>query len=250
LALPERKIVSFTTHKVKRKETLYSIAKKYSITVDDIKRHNKKLYAQQVRKKDKLRIPLYEEEETGGTSNLLYAELPKTKEYTIKPKDTKYNIAWIHGLTIKELELMNPNMDPALPIGSKIVVPYKVTDDSDSSKGSINIEEELELYEVPDGETVFNILRKTKISSDSLFGMNPSLRNGLKIGMVLKLPKKRLDSLALSSISEEVNLDLPNKLYNFKTKKIAVMLPFELDTVKQQSRIQTEDYLKTFKSKL
>ncbi|MFC5048985.1 LysM peptidoglycan-binding domain-containing protein [Aquimarina hainanensis] len=45
--------VSFRTHKVKKKETLTGIAKAYSVTIDEIKKHNKRLYSEGIRKKDK-----------------------------------------------------------------------------------------------------------------------------------------------------------------------------------------------------
>ena len=54
-----RQIIKFKTHKVKRKETLYGIAKKYNINVDDIKKQNKRLYSQQIKKRDKIRIPVF-----------------------------------------------------------------------------------------------------------------------------------------------------------------------------------------------
>lgn len=42
----EQKIIRFITHKVKKKETLYGIAKNYKITVEDIKKNNKRLYSE------------------------------------------------------------------------------------------------------------------------------------------------------------------------------------------------------------
>src|SRR5690606_7186391 len=41
----ERELVGFKQHKVKRKETLYSLAKEYDVEEADIKKHNSFLYA-------------------------------------------------------------------------------------------------------------------------------------------------------------------------------------------------------------
>ena len=38
--------IGFTSHKVRRKETLYGIAKRYNITEEDIKKYNQDLYWQ------------------------------------------------------------------------------------------------------------------------------------------------------------------------------------------------------------
>ena len=40
VVVDEVKLLNYRSHKVKRKETLYSIAKKYNVTVDDLKAWN------------------------------------------------------------------------------------------------------------------------------------------------------------------------------------------------------------------
>ncbi len=46
-----QEVVSFITHKVRRKETLFSIAQLYNVSVDDIKKYNKELYSRQLKRK-------------------------------------------------------------------------------------------------------------------------------------------------------------------------------------------------------
>ena len=57
-------LLGFKTHKVKRKETLYSLSKEYDVTQEDIKKHNPELYANNLRKGDKIKIPEYKIETT------------------------------------------------------------------------------------------------------------------------------------------------------------------------------------------
>ncbi|HIC33058.1 MAG TPA: LysM domain-containing protein, partial [Flavobacteriaceae bacterium] len=52
-------LLGFKTHKVKRKETLYSLSKEYGVTQEDIKKHNPELYANNLRKGDQIKIPEY-----------------------------------------------------------------------------------------------------------------------------------------------------------------------------------------------
>ncbi|MEW7292688.1 LysM peptidoglycan-binding domain-containing protein [Aquimarina sp. 2304DJ70-9] len=245
----ERNVIRFITHKVKRKETLYGIAKKYKITVEDIKKHNKRLYSEQIKKKDKVRIPFYADGPAikDAVKDTAVTRLTTTTQYSIKPKDTRYAIARRHGITIGELERLNPNMDTDLPVGMQIIVPTSVF----VPLGQQAIEDGLELYQVPPKETIYNILRVTGISSDSLFKMNPYLiQEGLKEGMVLKVPKmnRTVDTIAVPKISKTGLVDLQSMLYNFKPKKIAVMLPFSLDTLNLNARQQTEEYLKNKQS--
>ncbi|MEP2968896.1 lytic transglycosylase, partial [Nonlabens ulvanivorans] len=59
--LTQRKIVKYKKHKVRRRETLYGIAKKYDVTELDIKEANKELYSKGLRKGDRIQIPVFEE---------------------------------------------------------------------------------------------------------------------------------------------------------------------------------------------
>ncbi len=249
-ASEERNVIRFITHKVKKKETLYGIAQKYKIKVEDIKKHNKRLYSEQIKKKDKIRIPVYAKSPVlnEGSKDTVGVRLTTTTKYSIKPKDTRYAIARRHGITIDELERLNPNMNPDFPVGMQITVPTSVFVPLDKQA----VEEGLELYQVPPKETIYNILRTTGISSDSLFKMNPYLiQEGLKEGMVIKVPKVDrtvVDTIATPKITKEGVVDLQSMLYNFKPKKIAVMLPFSLDTLDLNARQKTEEYLKNKQS--
>ncbi len=238
----ERKIIRFITHKVKRKETLYGIAQKYKVTVEDIKKQNKRLYSEQIKKKDKIRIPVFAEEviEKEVVIDSTANRLSSTTKYIVKPKDTRYSISRRHGITVGELEGLNPNMDPDFPIGMEIVVPTSIFVPLEDT-----VQTGFELREVAPGETIFGILREIGISSDSLFIMNPYLRDGLKSGMVITVPKK--DSLAIE-VPKGKYIDLADKLYNYAPKRIAVMLPFGLDTLDVNERQKTADYIKSKQS--
>lgn len=244
-ALPvEPKIIGYKTHKVKRKETLFGISKMYGVTVEDIKRNNKRLYSEQLKRKDKLRIPVYDKTPVVQTpiEPLTGSDrISVTTTYKIKPKDTRYSIARRHGITVTELENLNPNLDPAFPIGTEIKVPSTIF---------VPLEETVrpgfELYEVQPKETIYSLLTRLQIPADSLFNMNPYLKDGLKAGAVLVIPKQTLsvDTTNFAGVEENEIVDLRNKLYNFKTKKIGVMFPFDLDKLNFDEVSETEDYLK------
>ena len=238
----EPKVIGYKTHKVKRKETLFGISKEYGITVEDIKRHNKRLYSEQLQKKDKIRIPIYDETpvivtpvETSSGSD----RVSSTTTYIIKPKDTRYSIARRHGITVAELENLNPNLDPLFPIGTEITVPSAIFVPLEET-----VEPGFELYEVQPKETIYSLLTRLKIPADSLFKMNPYLKDGLKAGAVLVIPKREVDTANFAGVEENEIVDLKNKLYNFKTKKLGVMFPFNLEKLNFEEVSETEDYLK------
>ena len=47
----------YKTHKVKRKETLFSLSQMYGVSIDEIKKHNKELYSRGLKKGELIRIP-------------------------------------------------------------------------------------------------------------------------------------------------------------------------------------------------
>ena len=71
---------------------------------------------------------------------------------------------------------------------------------------------------------------------------NPALKDGLKFGMVLKVPehpegKDIKDDEAYTGMGEEANtkMDLSNSISNRSTKEIVLMLPYHLNKVEEDS---------------
>ncbi|WP_459212945.1 LysM peptidoglycan-binding domain-containing protein [Aquimarina rhabdastrellae] len=219
----------FKIHKVRRKETLFSISQLYNVSIDDIKKYNRELYSRKIRKREEIKIPIYKNVAAGEGQST-----PTFKKYTIQPGETKFSIARQHRITTQELEKLNPEMGETLPIGMEITVP-EVTPDV--------IPEGFELYQVPPKDTMYSLLKRLNISSDSLLQINPHLKEGLKEGMVLTIPKSA-DSLAFV-FEEGQKVNLEEKLYNFRTKKVALMLPFGLNAFDASITEEAEATLKS-----
>src|SRR5690606_12915168 len=113
----EKELVRFKNHKVKRKETLYSLSKEYDITQDELKKHNTFLYANNLKKGDELKIPV--------NKKVFQVSVPETStnSYTMLPKEVKWRIAYKYGITVDQLEELNPGMKSVLNVGDVIQVP-------------------------------------------------------------------------------------------------------------------------------
>ena len=217
----------FKTHKVKRKETLFSLSQQYNVTVDDIKRYNKHLYSSELRKGERIRIPLNlavttenEVEENPSLSNPLDLSV---KEHVVLPKETLYGISRKYNITIADLQRLNPNLESLRP---GMVLKVK----NGNVEKVVDVEGDLfKYYLVKPKETLFSLTRRFGISRDSLVTLNPALDDGLKSGMVLKIPNKDVPDIMEFEAEEIVNLE--RRLSNFDTKNVAVMLPFNLDKV-------------------
>ena len=230
-----QQLLNYKSHKVKRKETLYSISKKYNITIEDIKKHNTRLYSENLQKGDKINIPRYK-------TVLVTSNIGNTiKKYKVLPKEGKWRVAYKFGITVAELEKLNPKMGDSLQLGEEINVP-NIADNEEKI-----VEETSGYYTVLPKEGFFRLKIKLGLTKEELESLNPELvDSGLKEGMILKVPLDVANNIESADIKHSILID---KINNFETKRIAVMLPFrlnriDLDSVQEvKAMIRKEDLL-------
>ena len=225
-----RELIGYKNHKVKRKETLYSISKKYNVSIEEIKKANRFLYSENLRKGVKLRIPKFK--------TVIYKKSfdNTIKKYVVQPKEGKGRIAYKFGITVDELKGLNPNMKEVLQPGDELNVP-NIADNEEKP-----VEEDFSYYEVLPKEGFYRLKIKTGLTQEELEALNPQLKEtGLKAGMVLKLPAQLDAEVELSAVETTA---LHSKLSNFKTKKIALMLPYRLNRVDVDSVSETKAMIK------
>ncbi|WP_046757474.1 LysM peptidoglycan-binding domain-containing protein [Kordia jejudonensis] len=238
--------VTFTNHKVRRKETLYSISKKYGVSIDDIKKYNEKVAKEGLQKGDRIAIPKFKQKSEVVVSNeepTKNDEEEKNEEetaetYIVKAKETKWGIAHSYGLTIEELEELNPEIKDGLQIGQEIKLPKR------TEKPQVASSEQFAFYNVKPKQTVYTLTRKLGVSRAELILLNPALKDGLKAGMVLKLPVAKTESLEV--IDAEI-VDKFSFLENADTdnvSNIVLMLPFKLNEINIDSVTSTKEKLR------
>lgn len=232
---------SYIKHKVKRKETLYSLSKKYNVTQDEIKKHNPDLYANNLRKGDKIQIPVYK-----ITTQTVAVKSPTTTTYTVKPKEGKWRIAYQYGITVQELEALNPSMEEVLQPGSVINVPNLEAEDVKA------IDNQYSYYTVLKSEGFYRLKLKTGLTQEQLEQLNPELlTTGLKDGMVLKIPfNANITSInqgsgPLLAGSTLITSDLTTRPIDPNRKHIAIMLPFRLNKIDTDSVSDAKKTIKT-----
>jgi LysM repeat protein/ABC-type branched-subunit amino acid transport system substrate-binding protein len=213
----------FVTHRVKRKETLFSLSQEYNVSIEDIKRFNKHLYSEELRRGEKIRIPkstpaaiANNPNPSPSPSNIFDLSV---KEHVVLPQETLYGISRKYNITIADLQRLNPNMQNLQP-GMVITVRNGNVEKVVDVDGKL-----FKYYQVQPQETIFSLTRRFGISRDSLVSLNPALADGLKSGMVLKIPNIELaEGVGEYEAEEYVNLE--RKINNYKTKNLVVMLPF------------------------
>ena len=301
-ATQQREPIGYTSHRTKRKETLFGISKQYNISEDEIKRYNKELYSVQLKKGMILKIPKYKRVDP---SEKAYIE-ENYEIYTVQPKETRWSIANKYGITIDSLLVLNPKLSKItdylssgqellLPkiLGSSIkdqetqlynsyTVPAKQTFYSLEKKfgltaneiialnpeikergglkegmvlripakkvetGEVNIEN-YNFYEVKPKQTEFSLTRKFGVTYKELLELNPELKDGLKAGMVLKLPKAQTGNFDVKNALILDKINLRDSINILNRPKLVFLLPFRLDRLDLNNNESTKSAIENRK---
>ena len=121
LVIPQSQVqqtATKTTHVVKSKESLFSIARQYNVSVEDLDKANAELMKVGLQEGQEINIP-NKKKTLDGRVRVINAE---TVFYVVKPKETKYSIAKQFGITIEQLESQNPEIVNGLVEGNKLAI--------------------------------------------------------------------------------------------------------------------------------
>jgi len=241
--------VTNTIHNVAAGETLFSIAKKYSVTVADLEKANSgKTSALSIGQQ--LIIPV---KGSGVAAQAKVAEKDLAKKmetaymyHTVEAGETKFGIAKKFGMTVQLIEELNPEVKDTLPLGfrlklakNEVIAEAKVPEAAEAVV--IPAATSYKTYTVQPKETLYSIMKSTGLNEEQLTALNPELKDGLKEGMELKLPAGAYIPVAGKAT------DLASTVVKTSPKKLAILLPFnmyrlESDTVKSK-QLRTDKLL-------
>ena len=189
---------NYIYHEVSKKETLYSLLKKYNTNIDDLNKANPFLNGN-LKYGEVIKIPLQKIDEEIVDS--------ATKLYIVKPKETKYSIARTNGISIAYLEELNPKLkETGLQSEDIILIP----------KERIIASSDLQIHKIEKSETLFSLSNLYGISQEELLVANPQLANGVNEGMLIKIPQKEIEKTEIFN----------DEILDGSEVNIALMLPF------------------------
>ena len=216
-----KEIESYKVHKVRRKETLFSIAGKYDVSIEDLKAHNESLRLNKLRPRKKIYIPIFKENKTPSYNSSL-------QPYTVLAKEGKWRIAYKFGISVPQLEALNPGIGSDLKEGQKLNVPNIVVSDKNEIK-----EDQFGYYIVKAREGFYRIQKKLGLSKEVLDSLNPQLAiKGLKLGMVLKVPKLSVKNIEKALV---FTTSLSDSFVDLSPVNIGLLLPFKTKSIDSES---------------
>tara|TARA_B100000900_G_scaffold80330_2_gene64698 strand:- start:13496 stop:15406 length:1911 start_codon:yes stop_codon:yes gene_type:complete len=202
--------ISFITHKIKKKQGLFEIAKIYDISDELILKYNKKV---EIKKNNFLKIPINNQKN--------YKSQDYLKIYEVRPKEGKWRIAYRYGISVKFLEDINPDMGIVLKIAQKIVVPNKQEIELN------NLEDDKEYFEIQRNIPIAVLEKNLGLKTNSIADLNPGiLNNDSKKGIIIKVPSSTTVNDDVINISKR---SLDQNMVDFDTRKFAIILPFRLE---------------------
>ena len=146
---------------VKSGDSLWSIAKKYGVSVSDIKDANG-LTSSMLSIGQVLKIPTVEEEEE--SKNV----------YIVKKGDSLYKIAQNHDTTVSEIMSLNNLTSTNLSIGQVLNIPTNLVSEN--------------IYIVKKGDSLYKIAQNYNTTISQIMDLNNLTNTSLSIGQSLKIP--------------------------------------------------------------
>ena len=109
----------YAIHDVAKGETLYSLARRYGVTVDEIKGANAAL-AEGLKAGQRIKIPVKVEESAPQS-----VATPQVRVHKVMKGETLYSLAKMNGLSVEELQAANPHIRKGLKAGQLIDIPQR-----------------------------------------------------------------------------------------------------------------------------
>lgn len=188
-------------------QTIYSLTKEHSISEETLKSLNPQL-AQGLKAGDVIRIPKKQKTEEEE-------EITPEGMYKVQKSDTVFSLSKQFGVSQEEFYIANPLVQvDGLKVGIYVNIPKR------GKSAQAVFQDGFIEHTVKQGETIYTLTRLYKVSFAELLANNPELSEGLKAGMVLKIP---LPKDAIVPIVGKI------KRINDNEINIALILPFHLN---------------------
>jgi LysM repeat protein len=103
--------------------------------------------------------------------------------HTVQKGETVHTIARQYNISAAELIRYNPDANSVLEEGTILIIPREKNQVDEHAT-------ELITHTVQPKETLYGLSKKYQCSVEEIIALNPEVKGGLKIGMVIKVPKK------------------------------------------------------------
>jgi ABC-type branched-chain amino acid transport systems, periplasmic component len=227
----------FYYHKVGPRQTIFTIARQYEITVNDIVRFNPEA-TKGISEGQVLKIPVNIDKKAEDAQN----QDLDVSQYSVHPVvsgETLYSLEQRYGVSHEEMMKYNPALENGLKTGMKLKIPAKKFS-SEPVPQAVPEEKNATKYKVGQGETLFSLAARFGVEVEDIKKANPSLLSrSLEAGETIVIPRKLADNkpqqqkeniqAALVPVMAEMQSDCNPASVKKQNYKVAFLLPFYLE---------------------
>ena len=222
--IPQR----FVTHDVKRRETLYSISRKYGVTIDDILNFNPGIG--QLRKGEKLRVPQWDKAMEGiDDPKQTPVQANEFIIHEVVAGETLFAISRKYGITVKQIQELNPDVEGLKP-GMKLKISSLQQTVQPVEKRTQIVSEEFVNHTIISGETLYSLSRKYNVPAERLVELNPILDGSFRTGTVIRIPVfpevLHVDQYVQHTVRQGETLFRISQIYKVTTEELIKWNPF------------------------
>lgn len=217
---PKENPSNLKTHVVLDGQTLYSLAKEYQTSPEEIKKVNNGL-EEGLKSGEEIFIPEPNPKEES------IAE-PKDEKYyfhTVLAGETAYSLSKTFKISLDSTYILNPDAKNGLQIGFELKLPKnrKIYASKPAPKGGLVSDEVLPeskpkadsegeehfLYQIKVGDSFFSLKQKYGVTKEELIALNPELEEGIELDKYIIIPRAGEDD-----VKEVQNTGWLDRLFN------------------------------------
>ena len=173
----------FYCYKVKTKETIFGIAKKFNITQDELKQYNPSIN-NGLKKDFILLLPVSLIDSSKNNNSTIQESNPFV--HIVKKGETLYGLSKTYGVSQEDIIANNPQVRVGLKLGQEIVIPQPLV--KESANEQLNMEGNVLYHTIKQGETLYRLSKNYNISIENILKLNPGVSpENFKIGTVIKI---------------------------------------------------------------
>ncbi len=225
--------IKFIMHQVESKETLFSIAKRYNVTVSDITKVNEAekdgLKIDQVERI--LLIPFNPKDNNPVSIKVTRPGKSHPDKHIVIAGETLYSLSKKFNVSTKDLQQWNNMQGTNLSVGEEIWVaspgdnttkkPVISTAKTDNKQNTNNAKREIE-HTVDFGETIYSISKAYEVSQEDIMAWNRLKDTNISVGQTLIIKSEKAPVKATSNdvkTAQPVEERYANDVQNFHNAK-------------------------------
>ena len=165
--------------------------------------------------------------------------------HKVEQGQTLYGISKAYQVAVSEIELYNDSLKLGLKAGMDLRIPIAVSEKA--SRIEFDQTGKFILHKVEKKQTLYAITKKYNVGIDAIQKANPEIEQGLKEGMVLKIPQKEIKSIEppVAPILKEIKKDKEIREKPMGGVAVNLFLPFYLhqndSIIRKESLVESDE---------